>query len=73
MYDARTDGAWAADEREGGRWVVVCDKRGEDGELHGGLIQETNRRRAQSLKGCPEEWCPACREEVDGYGSQPNG
>lgn len=58
VYDTRTDGAWAADEREGGRWVVICDPP------HSGLVQETNKRRAQSLTRCPEEWCPDCQDEA---------
>ena len=43
-------------ENDGGKWVLICD-------VHGHIIQDTNRRRLNGWKSHTIEWCEACMEE----------
>lgn len=40
---------------DGGKWALICDE-------HGGLLQDTNKRRLLGHLPYPETWCPTCQE-----------
>lgn len=56
----------------GGRWALLCDHLGVDGEWYnGGIIQDTNKKRLAGWKTQDSHdgltgWCPACQEILDG-------
>ena len=48
-------------ELDGGRWQLLCVP-------HGGLAQDTNRKRLEGWITTPANWCPCCQDERD-YGT----
>lgn len=42
---------------DGGKWLLMC-------ETHGGIVQDTNKKRLWSLANEVTSWCSECQAKV---------